>query len=102
MTTQVVSIELEPRVVLGKKVASLRRAGIIPVNLYGAGIESRALQCEERTLLRALSASGGEDGRPMQVTVAGESGQIMARASDVQWNPRTGGVLHVDFQTQSA
>ena len=62
MTTQAVSIELAPRAVLGKKVKALRRSGIIPVNVYGAGMESRALQCEERTLLRALNAAGGEAG----------------------------------------
>jgi large subunit ribosomal protein L25 len=102
MTTQAVSIELEPRTVLGKKVKTLRRAGIIPVNIYGAGMESRAMQCEERPLLRALNAAGGEEGQPMRLTVAGESTQFVARAADIQWAPRTGGILHVDFQTVSA
>ena len=103
MTTQVVSIELEPRTVLGKKVKVLRRAGIIPVNIYGAGMESRAMQCEERALLKALNAAGGEEeSQPMGLTVAGESTQFVARAADIQWAPRTGGILHVDFQTVSA
>ena len=101
MTTQAVSIELAPRAVLGKKVKALRRSGIIPVNVYGAGMESRALQCEERTLLRALNAAGGEAGQPMRVTIAGEDTQYLARAADIQWNPRTGGVFHVDFHSAS-
>ena len=35
MTTEAVKLELEPRDVLGKKVKQLRRAGVIPVPLYG-------------------------------------------------------------------
>ena len=35
MTTEAVSLELDPREVLGKKVKKLRREGIIPVHLYG-------------------------------------------------------------------
>ena len=99
MTTQAVSLELETRATLGKKVKALRRGGIVPVHLYGKGVESRALQCERRTLLRAISSAGGEVGQPMRVTVAGESDEYRAVASEIQWDPRTGDVLHVDFRT---
>ena len=99
MTTQAVSLELEARATLGKKVKALRRAGIVPVHLYGRGLESRALQCEVRTLLRAISQAGGEVGQPMRLTVAGESDEYQAVASEIQWDPRTGDVLHVDFRT---
>ena len=102
MTTQAVSLELEPRATLGKKVKALRRAGIVPVHLYGRDIDPRALQCETRTLLRAISRAGGEFGQPMQVSVAGESGEYTVAASEIQWDPRTGDVLHVDFRTVAA
>ncbi len=102
MTTQAVSLELEPRETLGKKVKALRRSGIVPVHLYGRGIESRALQCEVRTLLRAISRSGGEFGQPMSLNISGESDTYTAEASHIQWDPRTGDVLHVDFRTVSA
>ena len=99
MTTEAVSLELETRATVGKKVKNLRRNGIVPVHLYGKNVESRSLQCEVRTLLRAISQSGGEYGQPMRVTIAGESGEYTAEASEIQWDPRTGGVLHVDFRT---
>ena len=99
MTTPAVSVQLETRSTTGKKVKALRRSGIVPVHLYGRGIESRSLQCEERPLLQAISRAGGEYGQPMQVTIAGESGEYTAVASEIQWEPRTGGVLHVDFRT---
>ncbi|MXZ92169.1 MAG: hypothetical protein F4W95_06755 [Chloroflexi bacterium] len=98
MTTQAVSIELETRATLGKKVKALRRAGIVPVHLYGKGAESRALQCETRTLLRAISAAGGEFGQPMRVTIAGEPAEYEAVTSEIQWDPRSGDILHVDFR----
>ena len=102
MTTQAASLELEPRETLGKKVKALRRTSIVPVHLYGRGVESRALQCEVRTLLRAISQAGGEYGQPMRVSVAGESGEYTAETSEIQWNPRTGDVLHVDFRIVSS
>lgn len=99
MTTPTVSVQLEPRDTLGKKVKALRREGIVPAHLYGRGVESRPLQCEVRTLLQAISRSGGEYGQPLRVTIAGESGEYTAVASEIQWQPRTGDVLHVDFRT---
>ncbi len=102
MTTpqpQAAALELETRATLGKKVKALRRAGIVPVHLYGRGVASRALQCEGRALLRAISQAGGEYGQPMRVAIAGETGEYLAVASEIQWEPRTGAVLHVDFRT---
>lgn len=99
MTTPTVSVQLETRDTIGKKVKALRREGIVPVHLYGRGVESRSLQCEARTLMLAISRAGGEEGQPLRVTIAGESGEYTAVASEIQWQPRTGGVLHVDFRT---
>ena len=99
MTTPTVSVQLETRDTLGKKVKALRREGIVPVHLYGKGVESRNLQCAARTLLLAISSAGGEYGQPLRVTSAGASGEYTAVASEIQWQPRTGDVLHVDFRT---
>ena len=99
MTTSTVSLQLEPRDTLGKKVKALRRDGIVPVHLYGHGVEPRSLQCGARPLLQAISRAGGEFGQPMRVTIAGESSEYTAVASEIQWQPRTGDVLHVDFRT---
>ena len=102
MTTQAASLELEPRETLGKKVKALRRAGVVPVHLYGRDFESRALQCEVRTLLRSISQAGGEYGQALSISITGESGTYAAEASEIQWDPRTGDVLHVDFRIVSS
>lgn len=98
-TTPAVSIQLETRAVTGKKVKTLRRAGLVPVHLYGPGLPSRSLQCAARPLLQAISRAGGEFGQPLRVTIADEPGAYRAVASEIQWEPRTGDILHVDFRT---
>jgi len=80
---------------MGKKVGRLRRAGIIPVHLYGPGIESRALQCAARQLIPILAAAGASS--PISVSIEGEQGSHLAFAREIQWDPTRDTVLHVDL-----
>ena len=100
MTTQAVKLEVNTREVLGKKVKRLRRTGTIPVHVYGPGVEPRALQCEQRTLVRALSQAGSNT--PIVLTVPGEPGEQLTFAREIQWDPVRGDILHVDFLAVSA
>ena len=95
MTTQTIKLALDPREILGKKVKRLRKAGTIPVHLYGAGLDSRSLQCDQSSLIRALSVAGGTT--PISISVAGESGEQLTFAREIQWDPVRGNLLHVDF-----
>ena len=88
MTTNAVQLELDPRELMGKKVGRLRRAGIVPVHLYGPGMEPRALQCQSSRLIRALARAGGAT--PISVTIQGESKTHLAFAREIQWDPRRG------------
>lgn len=93
MVSDRVTLELQPRNTFGKKVKSLRRAGIIPVHLYGPGIDPLALQCESRTLIRALAQAGGSTA--ISITVDGD--EHLAFVREVQWDPVRGNLFHVDF-----
>ena len=95
MTTSVLQLELQPRELTGKKVSRLRRAGIIPVHLYGPAIESRSLQCAAPRLIQSLATAGASS--PIIVTIEGESGSHVAFAREIQWDPRRDTVLHVDL-----
>lgn len=95
MTTGAIDLELQPREILGKKVSLLRKAGIIPVHLYGAGVESRALQCQAQRLIQVLSAAGGAT--PISITITGEPGTQLAFAREVQWDPIRDDIIHVDL-----
>lgn len=99
-TTKTPTLELELRETLGKKVKQLRRAGIIPVHLYGRGIEPRALQCGVGTLVRALSRAGSNT--PITLNVPGEDGAQLAFAREIQWDALRNDILHVDFLVVAA
>ena len=99
MTTETVRLEAEPRQVLGKKVAQLRRQGIIPLHLYGPGEESRSLQCPSQRLIQVLSLAGNA---PIAVSIHGEPGEKLAFAREIQWDPRRDTILHVDLMTAEA
>lgn len=100
MTTEAVSLELTPREVLGKNVKRLRWAGIIPVHLYGPGVEPRSLQCETQTLIAVLAKAGGNT--PINITIQGEPGTQLAFAREIQWEPKRDDLLHVDFLVAEA
>ena len=95
MTTEAIKLELEPRELLGKKVKQLRRAGIIPVHLYGPDSESRSLQCQSQKLIQVLAVAGGNTA--IEVSIQGESGSQLAFAREIQWEPMRDTILHVDF-----
>jgi large subunit ribosomal protein L25 len=95
MTTNAVEIELNPRELMGKKAGRLRRAGIVPVHLYGPGMEPRALQCNASQLIRVLATAGGAT--PIHITIQGEPGNHLAFAREIQWNPKRDDLLHVDL-----
>lgn len=95
MTTQSITLELEPREMLGKKVKKLRRAGIIPVHIYGPDAVSRPLQCQGQRLVQVLSQAGGNTA--IAISIKGESGNLLAFAREIQWEPLRDTILHVDF-----
>ena len=95
MTTQPLTLELEPRTVVGKKVRQLRRQGITPVHLYGMGIEPLSVQAESAAVQRLAVQAGGNI--PISVTVKGHQKPYFAFIREVQRHPLTEAILHVDF-----
>lgn len=90
-----ITLTLEPRNIIGKKVRNLRRLGVVPVHLYGPGIESLSLQSQGPELVRVLTQAGGNT--PISITVEGESVEHLAFAREIQWDPVRGTLVHVDF-----
>ncbi|MBV9595839.1 MAG: 50S ribosomal protein L25 [Chloroflexi bacterium] len=95
MPTQL-ELSAEPRDVFGKHVKRLRREGIIPANIYGHGA-SRAIQAPARALDRLL-ASGG---RTSVIAIAFDGRSETALVKGVQRDPRSGQIVHIDFQAVS-
>ena len=83
------------RDVLGKGVNLLRRQGITPVHVYGKGLDSEALQCDNRELLRVLVVA--QRTGLISLTIKGERKPRAVVVREVQRNVIGGGLLHVDF-----
>ncbi len=83
------------RDILGKKVRFLRRQGITPVQHFGHNIESMALQCDTSELRRTLAEAGMTRIISLVLDKAEKPRNVMVR--EVQREPRTGELFHVDF-----
>jgi large subunit ribosomal protein L25 len=92
-------LKISRRDVTGKKVRFLRREGVIPANLYGPGIESVPLQAETAVLKRLLLKVGRD--ALISLKVDGDKKPRMVMLRDIQRDPLTGNLLHIDlFQVE--
>ena len=89
------TLKLDKRTLTGKKVRSLRRAGVIPVHVYGAGIEPATLQVDDRTLNRLLPQVGSNI--PVSVEYEGQDEENICFVREIQRHPVSDTVIHVDF-----
>jgi large subunit ribosomal protein L25 len=89
------TLTAEPRVVLGKKVARLRRAGITPANIYGHRIPSVAIQADTHALNQLIRQAGRTGLIALRVAGEAEPRNVLVRAYTRK--PTTDQLLHVDF-----
>ena len=89
------SVKLSPRSVIGKKVKQLRRQGVVPVHMYGVGIDSQPLQIEAGLLRKLLPRVGTNV--PVSIEIDGGDGENICFVREVQRHPVTEAILHVDF-----
>lgn len=96
MTEQ--TIEVSRRQATGKNAnRRLRAEGTIPAVVYGGERESVSIQLDRRTLIDLVKATEGQN--PIFQLKLGDGGQSRhAMIREVQVDPVTREVLHVDFQ----
>lgn len=82
-----------PRSVIGKQTRALRREGLVPLIMYGAHAAPATLQANHKELARVLRQAGGS----RLIAVNTGSSTQMALAREVQREPITGQILHVDL-----
>ncbi len=88
-------LKVSHRDITGKKVKLLRKEGITPVNMYGPNIESVSLQVETALLKRLLAKVGKNALISLKLDGGKKPKMVMVR--DIQRDPLTGALLHVDF-----
>ena len=95
MTTEEHTLSLSQRIVTGKKVKQLRKQGILPVHMYGTGIESQVLQGTAGELRRLLPQVGTNI--PVSIQIDGSDDENICFVREVQRHPVSEDLLHVDF-----
>ncbi len=95
-------MNVERRQGIGKgQVKKLRRSGIVPAILYGSGTEPLPLAIAPRELRRVLGAHAG-GGVLVNLRFPGDRGEARtAIIRDLQYDPVSETLLHVDLQTVS-
>ncbi len=86
-------LKSEPRTVLGKKVKKLRREGWVPANVYGKGLESKAIQVK-LTDFNAVYKEAGETGL-IDLTVGDSTKPVLIKNLQQAFPLHI--PLHVDF-----
>ena len=86
-------LNTEKREIYGKKLRSLRKKGILPIHVYGPGMESIALQSETNNVVKVLQAAG----RTNPVKIIDSDMEHTTLVRNVDQHPATGELQHVDF-----
>lgn len=89
------TLSLSRRQIIGKKVKTLRRKGIVPVHMYGSGTEALSLQTYALELQQLLPRVGTNV--PLSIRLEDDSGENICFVREVQRHPVTEEILHVDF-----
>ena len=92
------SLKLDERTVHGKKVAQLRKHGIIPAVVYGPGIDPISVQLEGSVFTKLYRQAGTYT--PVHVTIGSKRKITMIK--DVDRDPVRGDVRHVSFHAVKA
>jgi large subunit ribosomal protein L25 len=88
-------LSVEPREVLGKKVAALRRSGVLPGNVYGRGLESVSVQIATESFESTLKTLVANE--VIDLKLKGERGTRPVVIHRVQRHPLGKGILHAEF-----
>lgn len=88
------SLDLETRTLIGKKVNRLRREGILPATVYGKGVTPLVVQLNGRDFANVYRHAGRTG--LIDLNIPGQSG-ISVFVHTLQRHPVTRAITHVDF-----
>lgn len=88
-----ITLKVSERTVFGKKVNSLRREGLVPIAVYGAGMEPFSGQVKIQELEKVIAAAGKHT--PVHITI--DDKKKIAMVKEVSVNPAKNRVNHVAF-----
>lgn len=86
-----ISLNVQERTVFGKKVAKLRRDGLVPVVIYGPGMDPRALQATAQDIDKVVKHAGKHT--PIHVSL--DDKKKIAMIKEVSVDPARNRINHV-------
>jgi len=89
------AFQVQPRTVVGKTVARLRRDGMLPASIYGRGLESVAVQLPYVVARDLMNSHGYNSLINLQVEGEGKPRPVVVK--QVAQNPVTRELWHLDF-----
>ena len=89
------TLAAEPRAIVGKKVKQLRRGGKLPANVFGKGLDSKAIELDAREFSRILKAGGTRSLYDLKVADETTPRPVILRGLSRAHG--TGDPIHVDF-----
>ena len=92
-------LAVTPRTIVGKATKRLRRAGVIPANIYGHGEASIAVQVDTRAFNRLRREHGLRN--IVSLRLPGKKGMQTVLVRHIQYDSLSGKILHVDFSRVS-
>src|SRR5205085_2744950 len=90
-----ISLATVKRSIFGKKVEGLRQQGLIPAELYGRGKENIHLSVPRKEFQKVWKDAG--ENTVVALAVDGESAAHNVMIHDIDHDPLTQEVTHIDF-----
>lgn len=90
-----ISLNVQKREILGKKVKQLRKKGIIPANIFGTKIKSQSIQAVENDFKKVYQEAGETNIVYLNLEDQKEKPTLIV---GVQQDPINKKILHVDFR----
>lgn len=87
------TLKAEERVLSGRKVKVLRKQGLVPSNIFGKKVDSKAIQIDSKEF-QEVYKEAGETGL-IELSVGGQKRPVLVHG--LQLNAKTDQILHVDF-----
>lgn len=90
-----IKLKAQKREITGRKVKNLRKEGLIPANVFGKKTKSVSISLKKEDF-ESVFSQAGETGI-MKLTLGGEKEERPVLVQNVQKQPVTGEILHVDL-----